>query len=218
LKTCVCVFAKPPGVGLVKTRLIPRVGAEHAARLASAFLHDVWALVSALPGVSPVLATTDIADRSDGLGEVTRWAQGEGDLGQKLERVLSRGLADHPRSIAIGADVPDLPQELLELAIEALATRDVVLVPARDGGFVLIGVTRLPVGALGSLPWSTAETFARTLERLHSLGLSVAVLDPWEDVDDYPALLRLDERLRESGSAPRSRRVLAERGLDPGNR
>ena len=215
MNVCVCVFAKPPRPGLVKTRLIERIGAEHAARLARAFLHDVWALVSAVPGVTPVLATTDISDRSDGLGEVARWDQGEGDLGQKLEHILRRGIAESGQAIAIGADAPDLPPELLQSAMEALHSRDVVLAPARDGGFVLIGAARLPTGALGGLPWSTTDTFERTCERFGSLGLRVAVLDPWEDVDDYPDLLRLAARVEESLAAPRFRRVIAEHGLDP---
>ena len=216
MKTCVCVFAKPPRPGRVKTRLSERLGPEKAAALAKAFLHDVWALIVREPAMAPVLATTDRDDTCDDLGAITRWEQGEGDLGQKLSRVLERALGDYPRVLAIGADAPDLPPELLRHGVRALETHDAVLAPARDGGFVLLGLRRLPEGALEGLPWSASDTFARTREQLQARGMRVAVIGSWEDVDDYGALLRLQSRIHRSGAAPCSFGALVGLGLEGG--
>lgn len=210
------MFAKPPRAGKVKTRLSLRLGPGQAAALAKAFLQDVWALVAREPALAPVLATTDVEDTCDGLGHVSRWAQGDGDLGQKLGRVLRRALEHYPRVLAIGGDSPDLPPSLLRQGISALEKHDAVLAPARDGGFVLIGFTSLPEGALEGLPWSAADTFVRTREQLLSRGLRVAVIESWEDVDDYDSLLRLGRRLQKSGAAPHSLRALAGFGLEQG--
>jgi hypothetical protein len=78
-----------------------------------------------------------------------------------------------------------------------------VLGPCEDGGFYLIGLRSCPAGLLADLPWSAPSTFQRTIDRLRSAGLSIAVLPPWFDIDTPDDLRRL-ERLLELGelSAP----------------
>jgi rSAM/selenodomain-associated transferase 1 len=209
--TAVVVFAKPPRVGEAKTRLAATLGAVTASRLARAFLEDTWRMVSAWPSVTPVLATTDAtAAEWPAALRPSLWLQGPGDLGARLERVLRRALRRHARAIAIGADTPGLPPSLVESAQHALDRSEAVLGPALDGGFYLIGLRRCPRGLLRGLPWSAADTFARTIERLRASGLDVAVLPPWFDVDEPRDLRRLRRWLdRGRANAPATRRVLA---------
>lgn len=217
-KGMVCVFAKPPRSGEVKTRLVPEVGPEGASRLARAFFCDTWALVSALPWAIPVLATTSANPRDWKLGSGARiWQQGTGDLGKRLGRVLRRGLAKSPFGIAIGIDTPGLPRALLEEARQALRTADAVLGPCEDGGFYLVGLRHCPVGLFGDLPWSAPVTFVRTLARFRERGLVTKVLPPWFDVD-RPSDLSCLRNLLSRGEivATETKRVLEELAIMPG--
>lgn len=193
----VCVFAKPPRPGEVKTRLASVLGGESAAALAAAFLRDTWLTVGRLSWARPVLATTDVEwGRAEGLCPTDDvWAQGEGDLGARLERVLGRALATSPGALAIGTDSPGLPLRALEQARAAVEDGWAVLGPAEDGGYYLLGLPRCPPGLLADLPWSTAETRARTDERLRDAGLRVRMLETWFDVDRPEDLAHLKRRL-----------------------
>ncbi|MHB1845619.1 MAG: TIGR04282 family arsenosugar biosynthesis glycosyltransferase, partial [Deltaproteobacteria bacterium] len=178
-RIAVCVFAKPPLPGRVKTRLAAEVGSEGAARLARAFLRDTLAAVRALPWAEPRLATTERAPFEAELGAPEIWLQGEGDLGRRMERVLRRALRGASAALAIGADSPGMPLALLEGAREALASADAVVGPSDDGGFYLLGLRRCPRGLLDGLPWSAPETFDRTLARLREQGLRTSLLPRW---------------------------------------
>ena len=206
----IAVFAKPPIARQVKTRLARALGEEHVARLAAAFVRDTWATVRSLPWARPILATTTTDAAPFGLGDdLELWLQGDGDLGERMERVLARALGEAPEALLIGADVPGLPASHLDAALTALASSDVVIGPSEDGGFYLIGATRLPTGSLGGLPWSRGDSCARTEERLTALGLSLARAPGWFDVDEPQDLARLERALAEDArAAPETRAAL----------
>jgi rSAM/selenodomain-associated transferase 1 len=201
----ICIFAKPPVAGRVKTRLAAALGAERAAALARAFLDDTIATVRALPWAQVALASTEPVS-----GDVPVLLQGEGDLGERIERVLRAALELAPPAIAIGADAPALPPRLLKAARAALSRADAVIGPADDGGFYLLGLRACPEGLLADLPWSAPDTFVRTVVRLRAHGLRLEVLEPWFDVDRPEDLDRLRELIRNSEIvAPSTARLLA---------
>lgn len=205
----ICVFAKPPEPGRVKTRLIPLLGSIGAAELATAFLRDTWTALSALPWADAVLASTHEGPINclDNPGEV--WAQGAGDLGLRLESILRRALCDHPFAIAIGADSPGLPVELLEEARNALTRADAVIGPCDDGGFYLLGLRQCPDGLLSGISWSAPITCAETIAKLKTAGLTVHVLEPWFDVDTPADLQQLQSLLLVNHiHAPRTKQFL----------
>lgn len=204
----------------MKTRLVPQLGADGAAALARAFFLDTWALCSRLSWAETVLATTDVTspEWSD-LPKAQVWAQGRGSLGDRLERILRRALRHWPAAIAIGTDLPGLPPALLDAARQTLQTADAVLGPSDDGGFYLLGLRRCPPTLLADLPWSAADTFAATLERLSAQGLETTVISPWFDVDEPPDLARLRAMLEQGRlHAPATALALGIRRQSAGRR
>ncbi|MGE5111686.1 MAG: TIGR04282 family arsenosugar biosynthesis glycosyltransferase [Acidobacteriaceae bacterium] len=191
-KTAICVMAKLPVPGEVKTRLSPAVGVEGAALLAQAFLEDTLRSVSQLDWALPILACTGFK-RHDFHCEV--WPQEEGGLGIRQENVLRRALEVSTAAILIGSDCPGLPISRLESARDALEESDAVLGPSHDGGYYLIGLKRCPLGLLSGVAWSQADTFNQVISRLRDSGMLVTVIEPWFDVDTPEDLASLSARL-----------------------
>lgn len=190
----VCVFTNPPLPGQAKTRLIPAVGPEGAAELARAMLLDTLEMARSLPDARVVLATAAPFTEEVPLpAPVPSLSQGEGDLGQRMERVLRRAVEEHGApALLIGTDLPGLPVARLEQARQALVDGDATLGPAEDGGFYLIGLRRAAEpGLLSDLPWSASNTCAATLARLRERGLHTTTIEPWFDLDTPQDLERV---------------------------
>jgi hypothetical protein len=115
------------------------------------------------------------------------WPQPSGPLDVRIEAFFDEALSQGPpqtvRAVLIGSDSPTLPCDYIEQAFQALEHRDVVLGPATDGGYYLIGVRRQVPGWLRAVPWSTNETLRRTVEAATAMSASLALLPPWYDVD-----------------------------------
>ncbi|MFN2376013.1 MAG: TIGR04282 family arsenosugar biosynthesis glycosyltransferase [Candidatus Binatia bacterium] len=218
----VFVMAKAPVPGLVKTRLCPPLTSSQASRLAEAFALDTIRKLAAVAvaGGLEVRVALDGAGQGFGRGleeEAARLGlpvegQGQGDLGTRMEEVLGRGLATGRPTVLVGTDAPDLPGALVRSAFEALARVDAVLVPAADGGYVLVGARRpLPELFRIDAPWSSDGVFAATCEALRRAGYPFEVLEGWDDVDDAAALGRLASRLDGGADvAPCTARLLGE--------
>jgi hypothetical protein len=191
----VCIFAKPALAGEVKTRLIPALDAGGAAELASVMLLDIWHTVESCPGVRPILATTRYGDFPTPVSPDDIWLQGDGDLGQRMERILNRGLVEAPAAIAIGADSPALTAAHLKAALDALQTNDVVVGPSSDGGFYMLALRTCQAGLLHSLPWSSSNTLGALKARIKEYSLSIAELEPLFDVDTPGDLITLEKHL-----------------------
>lgn len=209
------VMAKSPKAGQVKTRLCPPLTPIVAARLYQCFLSDVLELVAGLPGVDPVVAYSP----ADAGPEFARLTSGrfllvpqEGqDLGGRLEntfRVLFR--RGYDRVAAVSTDSPDLPRGYLEEAFVCLADTPVVLGPCPDGGYYLIGLSRMIPEVFRDMPWSTDRVVALTAARVKGLGMDLSYLPEWHDVDTGPDLERLVRELVADGRhAPRAPRTAA---------
>ena len=217
------LFARPPIAGRVKTRLARALGAEGAARLYRHFLQDAAetarAVRDARPGVALVcewaLASGTLPEDlplADWLpGAFLHRAQTGRDIGQRMAAALGRALASGGRAVLIGTDFPDLPREVLLDAfkkLEAARTPCVVLGPAADGGYYLIGLNRFSPEVFTDLPWSTSEVCALTTTRAQSLGFETTTLREWRDVDEAEDLAALQERLAHGLGAPHTRAFL----------
>ncbi|MDQ2774100.1 MAG: TIGR04282 family arsenosugar biosynthesis glycosyltransferase [Acidobacteriota bacterium] len=193
----VCIFAKSPVPGKVKTRLALSIGDGPAASLAVAMLCDVWSVVSDAAGVMPVLAAAEEGSFPVSARE-NFWLQGPGELGFRIEQILRRGLSDAPAAIALGADSPLLTPAHVNDALHQLETSDAVIGPCCDGGFYLLGLHHCPPGLLQNVPWSTAETCEKTARQLRSQGMSVCQLEVLSDVDTLPDLHALYNLMQEA--------------------
>jgi rSAM/selenodomain-associated transferase 1 len=125
------------------------------------------------------------ADFEAWLGPDFRYeAQSEGDLGARLEGAFERAFAEGAaRVVVVGTDCPGLDGSHLAMAFEGLRGADAVLGPAADGGYYLLGLTRLLREVFRGIPWSTERTLAETLDRLRTGGHSVVLLPTLRDVD-----------------------------------
>ncbi|SMP41835.1 hypothetical protein SAMN06295888_10213 [Desulfonatronum zhilinae] len=200
LSDCVVVMIKHPQPGRVKTRLVATLGAENAAALYRCFVQDVLRTVDALEGrVLLSIAPWDMrADFAAWLGS-ERWFQPQvgPDLGARMDDAFFRAFeAGHDRVVLIGSDLPDLPGSLLVEAFRILDRREVVLGPARDGGFYLLGWARRAFrpGLFTTVPWSTPRVLAECRAALLRSGLEPRLLGPWSDVDDEAGLRQLVQR------------------------
>ncbi len=202
----IVVMAKVPVPGRVKTRMIPLLGAEGAAALARAMAADVIATVRSYGCPFRLALEGDLDDPwVRGLG-VPVEAQCAGDLGARLRHALRDG------GIAVGMDAPTLPFGALLTARNALRVRRVVLMPAFDGGYVLVGVTQTALGVFDDIPWSAPDTYAATLTRARELGFDPYTLPFWYDVDEPRDLVFLRNHLRtlDPDVAPHTRAFLQE--------
>lgn len=210
----VCVFAKPPECGKVKTRLIGELGESGASTLAAAMFHDVWNMVNGCSGIRPVLATTIEGVFPVVIDRENIWLQGAGDLGARLEKILRQALENANAVIAIGADSPSLTTSHMRAATEALEQYDAVIGRSLDGGFYLLGVRHCEDGWLAELPWSTCETAEATISRLKERGRTVHELPSLFDVDVPEDLELLIDYLRNNPhAAPHTRAWAKEKGL-----
>jgi rSAM/selenodomain-associated transferase 1 len=213
----IVVFARAPVLGAVKTRLARAVGDAAALGLYVAFLDDVCALTAGL-GARRVLACAGPLDdpvlaKLAAAHAMELCAQSGGDLGARMEHALDRELARGEACLIIGSDSPTVPHRYLDVALQRLIDHELVLGPATDGGYWLIGARRRAPELFHDLPWSTPSLLTRTLERLR--GARVALLPFHYDVDDGDDLTLLCAHLGvlPASIAPATRRALAGLGL-----
>lgn len=187
---CLVVFAKAPQPGSVKTRLMPALGAGGAATLARRLLGHALTQATAANMASVELCMSPAPHDPAWQGievapGVTLTGQGLGDLGERMARAVQRAISQHQRPVMLmGTDCPALTGARLNEAARQLAGHDAVLLPARDGGYVLIGL-KAPCPALFSaMPWSTSVVAHETLRRMAALGLRVWQGPTLQDIDE----------------------------------
>ena len=201
--TRLLIFAKAPAAGFAKTRLIPALGAEGAATLARQMLHHTLeqALTAGAQAVELCMspAPTDAAWHGVTLPQsVESSDQGDGDLGARMSRAVDRALAlQQGPVIVIGTDCLALTAALIGQAARQLARHDAVLLPAVDGGYVLIGLQASCPTLFNDMAWSTTVVASETLRRMANQGLKVwqgpvlRDIDEPSDLNDLPAVFKM---------------------------
>jgi len=198
----VIVFARAPEPGKVKTRLIPALGEAGAAALHRRLvMHSLRAAIGAKLGPVELWCAPDARDpfffECERRLEVSLHSQGEGDLGARMWRAFGAALARASRAILVGSDIPALSAQYLRDAERALAGGDdVVIGPAEDGGYVLIGLSRCDAELFREIPWSGPEVLPETRRRVAALRWRLAELPALWDVDRPEDLERLPEEMR----------------------
>lgn len=189
------VFAKAPLPGKVKTRLARAMGDEKAAEI---YGRMGRAIIEAMHGGD--FETSVVYSPPEALCAIRAWLgdsprlvpQAEGDLGQRMDTAITQALETSRRVCLIGTDSPDLDAARVTEAFAALGEADVVLGPARDGGYYLIALSEPHPELFEEIPWSTDRVLESTLARAGAAGLEVRLLETLVDVDepaDVPAWL-----------------------------
>jgi rSAM/selenodomain-associated transferase 1 len=223
LKEALVVIAKAPREGEVKTRLSGALSPPEARRLYVAFLSDTFALME------------DVREERENLGLALCYTpegeeaafedvEREGSLmipqrGENLGERLTNCFADlfdlgFESVVVIGADSPTLPGEYVFDAFECFETDDDVVVgPAEDGGYYLVGMRKLHRRIFEDIPWGAAGVLDATIERAREAELNLVLLPEWRDVDTPEDFERLKRELGENREAAKfTRRFLKELG------
>ncbi len=182
--TRVLVFAKAPREGHVKTRLARDIGPRNATELYMRVGKRVVGQLASHPLTIWYDPPHARAEMEAWLGDQDYRAQPGGDLGARLSFAFGEHfLAQTSPAIAVGMDAPDVDAALIERAFVELQQADVVLGPAEDGGYYLIGLSRMFQSLFEAVPWSTAEVFAATVQRCEDAGLRLRLLETLADMD-----------------------------------
>jgi uncharacterized protein len=225
MPAAIIVFTREPIAGQTKTRLIPSLGPDGAARLGDAFIVDALAKAAKIKNCRLVLAgdSAGPADSSPYFQRLARRfgaeliSQGKGHLGQRMARVLVR--YSSAGTILMGTDTPSLPISFIRESLEDLRKVPVVIAPALDGGYYLVGVRGPVPDIFGDLNWGGATIMKQTLQTLRRLRIPYRMGRWWYDIDRVAdlAFLAADLELRICGadrrSCPATARLLHEMGL-----
>lgn len=211
MSNALVLFMKAPRSGTVKTRLTPRVTMDEAADLYRAFILDTLNLARRTAAATLFVAWTPDDGRAElvsTLGDPdVNWLRQRGsDLGERLSNAFAAFRRDGwEKTVVLGGDSPLLPHSIVEEAFEALDRHDVVLGPADDGGYYLIGLSgpgrrrksddrcdRL----FESIHWGTGRVLGQTRAAIRACGLSCHELPAWHDVDRPADLDRIALEIR----------------------
>ena len=212
MKPALIVFAKAPVAGEVKTRLTTHLSDEEAADLYRAFLEDSLHQYAALPldvrlYVPPPaeLIGVDVP-----AGTTLHVQQGK-DLGSRMAGAFVEAFAEGYERVAIvGSDHPTLPPGFIAQALGALAERrSIVIGPAEDGGYYLLGMNDFYPQVFAGMEYSHSRVFLDTLEKARESAAQVTVLPEWYDVDSIDALRHLAlDVLSDDSLTPRTAGIL----------
>ncbi len=202
------LFAKWPAPGAVKTRLAPG-DPDWGARVARTFLLDTMHRLTAVDArrvlaFAPADREADFAAIAAGRFALT--PQADGDLGRRLAAFVDRRLEEGARAVVlVGADSPTLPVEYVEQAFAELERADLVLGPATDGGYYLVGCGPARPPIFTDIAWGATTVLAETIVALADPRWRFSVLPPWYDVDtpdDWTMLCGHLAALRRAGIDP----------------
>jgi rSAM/selenodomain-associated transferase 2/rSAM/selenodomain-associated transferase 1 len=188
-RVALLVFAKAPEPGLAKSRLIPALGSDGAADLAKRLLERTLATATAARFASLQLWCAPDADHpllveAAHRHGATRHVQQGLDLGERMQRALAEALAGHHAALLVGTDCPELSVDDLHDAARALAgPRDVALIPAEDGGYVLVGMRRPNPALFSGIDWGTGRVLDQTCARGAAAGLRIHLGRRLRDID-----------------------------------
>lgn len=197
------LFAKAPIRGFVKRRLCPPLSPPQAVELYAHMLDTILARAVGF-GCSPCVLAVSPDDRAAGFRSALSEfnlvvGQGEGDLGERLSRIVAdvSRRCEKPMLI-IGADSPDLPGRVFEQAADIVAQGRYVMCPSRDGGYCLLGMPRHCPALFSNIAWGSSLVADQTRKAALRAGVDLVDIETWRDVDTIDDVLDLIKRLSDA--------------------
>lgn len=195
-KALVIVFVKNIKLGKVKTRLAKTVGNKAAFTIYSALV-DVTERAIAHLDVDKRIYFSDAIVDSKWPNEHKAIQQGR-DLGERMKNAIAKGFEDgYQEIVLIGSDLPTISTKIIKAGFNSLKTNDVVFGPAEDGGYYLVGLSKMQHCIFDDKPWSTTPLLEVTLEELRAKNIKFGLIatlndiDTFEDLQSYPEFLKL---------------------------
>lgn len=213
----IIIFAKLPVPGKVKTRMAADLGNDFAVTFYKNCAEHIFSEVSQLKkyGIDCYL----FYGIDDDVSKIKKWVnkkfiynpQVEGDLGNKMSSAFQNVFAHGKNKvIIIGTDIPDISKEIILNAFEALEKNDMVISPAHDGGYYLLGMKKYMPELFHDIEWSTEEVFKKTINKAEQLSLKITNADKLIDIDDKYDLI---EWLNDSGNGNTKLKLIIKNSL-----
>jgi rSAM/selenodomain-associated transferase 1 len=198
-KQTLIIFTRYPEKGKTKTRLIPLLGAEGSANLQRKMTEETVKKAKILQSKLKININIYFTEGNEKL--MSEWlgndlvfkTQREGDLGQKMQEAFQEAFNNHNQQVVlIGVDCPKLDEVILQEAFKSSQNHDLVIGPALDGGYYLIGLNRLIPELFQGINWGSSEVFNQTKNIAQNLGLKIHYLPQLYDIDRPEDLQLID--------------------------
>lgn len=198
-QNCLILFAKSPQKGKVKTRLEKVLGKDAALQIYLKLLQKQVALVESCSFSNPRLwidgdDSHDVFNSLRGKGKQQRGS----NLGERMANALNAELSIFKNVVLVGSDCPEMDNLYIHSAFELLESgKDIVLGPACDGGYVLIGMQvgkhNFEAALFEEIPWGSADVISATVNTIKKLNLDFGLLEPLSDLDDPSDLAKFPD-------------------------
>lgn len=178
------IFIKNPVLGAVKTRLAASVGDLKALEVYKQLLYKTHRVTLPVDAYK-LLFYSDHADENDqwSNNDFEKHVQEGKDLGEKMDQAFNMALRKSTKAVIIGSDCNELTTALIEKAFHELENHDVVLGPAKDGGYYLLGMKQSNPDLFYNINWSTDKVLQQTIEKLNAQGKRCILLQELNDID-----------------------------------
>ncbi|WP_179004709.1 TIGR04282 family arsenosugar biosynthesis glycosyltransferase [Winogradskyella forsetii] len=187
----VIVFVKNIKLGTVKTRLAKTIGDFGAFEVYSELVKITENATEALTVDKRIYFSNAVVN--------TKWkndsktVQNGKDLGERMLNAFKDGFdSGYKKIVLIGSDLPEISSTHISNGLKALETSDVVFGPAEDGGYYLVGLSKMHTSIFTNKPWSQPHLLTETLQELHKNNIAVSTLDTLNDIDTYEDLIASD--------------------------
>ena len=191
------IFVKNPVLGTVKTRLAKSIGDEAALAVYKDLMQKCRRESLIVEAKRHLFYSKQIIDKDDWSdSNFDKKLQAEGDLGVKISEAFKEVFQSEEKVIVIGSDCYDLTSNIIEEAFQKLDEVDLVLGPANDGGYYLLGTKVFYPSLFDGISWSTETVLNETLDQASKLDLSVAILEELVDLDTLEDLKRSGYQLK----------------------
>ena len=199
-KNCLIIFTRKPELGKVKTRLAAGIG-DHKALKIYEYLLSYSAKICATVNADKHVWYTPEIQQNDFWDDTIfkKHLQPDGDLGEKMHYAFNFAFKhNYKHVIIIGTDLIEINQKLIDQAFELLQFNDVVIGPATDGGYYLLGLTAMIEPLFKNKPWGTSEVFQQTIKDVKTKNIAILDykndIDYADDLDHYPELTNLIQK------------------------